>query len=284
MKTNTVIGYAGGKTKLKKDILPIIENYYLNNPQCKSYYEPLFGGGAIGLELLKNDKIDNFYFADSDATLMAMWFAIQYQHEALIDLLEKYTPSVEKFFEFRDELIKVVDIPLSQEAILDIGFKKIVLHQTSFSSMGMRGSVMGGINQSSSKVGDRYKPKNLKLKINNINKLCKEKNVQFIHANFFDVLHIIYPNTFIYFDPPYVNMGKRVYKDYFELEAHYKLKEYIDRITPCSWLLSYDDNDFIRELYKDCEIKDVSLFYTITANNRSNKKSELLIRNKEGSD
>jgi DNA adenine methylase len=283
MKTNTVIGYPGGKSKLKKEILPIIENYFDKNPMCKSYYEPLFGAGAIGIELLKNPKIENYYFADSDASLMAMWFTVIDQPSALIDKLENYTPSVEKFFEFRDELVKVVDVPLGQEAILDMAFKKIVLHQTSFSSMGMRGSVHGGIKQDISKVGDRYNPSNLKIKINNINNLCKQKNVQFQHINFFDNLDKIYDNTFTYLDPPYVNMGKRVYKDYFELESHYKLKAYIVKMRPTSWLLSYDNNDFIKELYKDCEIKELAMIYTITANNRS-QASELLIRNKEGSD
>ena len=284
MKTNTICGYPGGKTKLLKEILPIIESYYLNNPQCKSYYEPLFGMGAIGIELLKNPKIENYYFADSDASLMAMWFTVIDQPSALIDKLENYTPSVEKFFEFRDELTKVVDVPLGQEAILDMAFKKIVLHQTSFSSVGMCGSVHGGIKQDISKVGDRYNPSNLKIKINNINNLCKQKNVQFQHINFFDNLDKIYDNTFTYLDPPYVNMGKRVYKDYFELESHYKLKAYIDKMRPTSWLLSYDNNDFIKELYKDCEIKELAMIYTITVNKRSQARSELLIRNKEGSD
>ncbi len=57
------------------------------------------------------------------------------------------------------------------------------------------------------------------------------------------------PTTFFYLDPPYYGTEKQ-YEELFTLELHYLLREVLGKIEGF-FMLSYNDCEFIRELYKD---------------------------------
>lgn len=63
-------------------------------------------------------------------------------------------------------------------------------------------------------------------------------------------------NAFIYCDPPYYQTEGH-YEVVFRKEDHYRLR---DTLASCQgkWLVSYNDCEFIRELYKDFNIESVS--------------------------
>ena len=63
-------------------------------------------------------------------------------------------------------------------------------------------------------------------------------------------------NSIIYCDPPYYQT-EGYYEVVFIKEDHYRLR---DTLAGCQgkWLVSYNDCEFIRELYKDFNIKAVS--------------------------
>lgn len=63
-------------------------------------------------------------------------------------------------------------------------------------------------------------------------------------------------NAFIYCDPPYYQTEGH-YEVLFRKEDHYRLR---DALVSCQgkWLVSYNDCEFIRELYKDFNIEAVS--------------------------
>ena len=67
----------------------------------------------------------------------------------------------------------------------------------------------------------------------------------------FEVIIDLYdsPTTFFYFDPPYYGTEKQ-YEELFTLEQHYLLREKAGNIDGF-FMLSYNDCEFIRELYKD---------------------------------
>jgi DNA adenine methylase len=83
-------------------------------------------------------------------------------------------------------------------------------------------------------------------------------------------------DTFFYLDPPYFST-ENYYTAVFTKEDHVRLYKALSNITG-KFLLSYNDCDYIRELYKDYYI-----FSTGRVNNISNKKDsefrELLIAN-----
>lgn len=83
-------------------------------------------------------------------------------------------------------------------------------------------------------------------------------------------------SAFFYVDPPYVEGA-----DYYEVVNkkfdHERLKKCLDKVKG-RWLLSYGDNSYIRKIYKNYEIIEVSRHNTMNSTVKSTFK-ELLIKN-----
>lgn len=266
--------YAGGKQKLITFILPKIENYFQKNQEYKTYIEPFFGGGSIGLSLLENPNIDNYILNDIDVSLICLWQSVQFYKDKLIDKIKSYKPTVEDFFSFKKNLLNVDKFPNNKNDLIQCGFEKLVIHQISFSGLGTKsGSPLGGINQNSNyKIDCRWSVNNLIKKINKVNEILSKKNVQFTCNNILkDKFQI--KKSFFYFDPPYLEKGQELYQYAFNENNHIELKSFIEKLDN-NWLLSYDNHDNILEIYKNYKIELLDANYTI---NTSTKKKEILI-------
>jgi DNA adenine methylase len=90
-------------------------------------------------------------------------------------------------------------------------------------------------------------------------------------------------NVFIYIDPPYVKNSKlqntsQLYAHNFTIEDHIVLA---DKIKLCKHkcLISYDDDELIRKLYKDFNIYSENWTYCGTSLSKKETGKELLIAN-----
>jgi DNA adenine methylase len=258
--------YPGGKSKIKKEIINYIDEYDFD-----LYIEPFFGGGSIGLEVLKKRNI-NFLLNDKDFGLSCLWQSVIFYPDELINLIESYIPNVSDFYSFKNELLNLQEnMENSKKNILDIGFKKLVIHQISFSGLGTRsGSPLGGKEQKSKyNIDCRWSIDNLKKKINNLQKLNLNKklfNNKFYCQDFAQLIQNLPDNNkkFMYLDPPYFQKGADLYQYYFTEEKHIELANVLKRLD-FSWIMSYDDCDFIRNLYEDFNIKEINISYTINS-------------------
>ncbi len=88
-------------------------------------------------------------------------------------------------------------------------------------------------------------------------------------------------DTLFYCDPPY-HKTKRIYDtgDFiFDESQHIKLRDMLSRIKG-KFILSYNDDELIRELYKDFNIEAVKRNNNLAARYNTNKEfAELIIRN-----
>lgn len=85
-------------------------------------------------------------------------------------------------------------------------------------------------------------------------------------------------NTAFYADPPYY-MSESFYQVGFGLEDHLRLSECLHHIEG-KFLLSYNDCDFIKDLYKDCCIVELSRPHSLAQRYSAGKVfKELLISN-----
>lgn len=88
---------------------------------------------------------------------------------------------------------------------------------------------------------------------------------------------------FIYSDPPYLVTKDSDYYtlNFKEWEDHLNHKKMMDKIDDNGhkFLVSYDNKDEIRELYKDYNVFEVKLRYTMSGYGRHNNNKELLISN-----
>jgi DNA adenine methylase len=57
--------------------------------------------------------------------------------------------------------------------------------------------------------------------------------------------------TLFYFDPPYYKKGKDLYINFYEHADHQQISQLISSLNDKYWLVSYDNNENIRELYKE---------------------------------
>lgn len=88
------------------------------------------------------------------------------------------------------------------------------------------------------------------------------------------------PTSFFYIDPPYRADGAKAYRHFFTDEDHARLADVLRGSVKGKWLLSYNDDEFIRQLYRGrgITIEHLTVPYTVAGHARRNVK-ELLIRN-----
>lgn len=84
-------------------------------------------------------------------------------------------------------------------------------------------------------------------------------------------------DAFFYLDPPYYKTEK-YYQDRFMPADHVRLKEALDRMKG-KFLLSYNDCDYIRQLYKDYVIVEVDRSHNLVQGESKPRYRELLIKN-----
>lgn len=254
--------YPGGKAKLKdvitRQIIPHLENSALE------YREPFWGGGSIGMEIVTHIK--NLWINDKDPGISALWLAVIHDPEQLKEQIRNFQPTVQDFDQFKEDLLTG-----NQE---NLGFKKLVIHQISYSGLGTKsGGPLGGRKQESNyKIDCRWSPEYLCKKIDKIHNLLKNINTKCTSLDFQDVILDPSP-AFIYLDPPYYIKGNELYQHGFSQENHETLATLLQE-TSHKWLLSYDDCPQVRELYAWANIQEINVNYTITT---SRNKPELLI-------
>ena len=87
--------YAGGKSKLKTEIIKCIYDQIENNNI--QYREPFFGGGSIGLYLLfDNSKFNNYWINDKDIGISCIWTSTILYPEELKKLVGQEIPQLQE--------------------------------------------------------------------------------------------------------------------------------------------------------------------------------------------
>jgi site-specific DNA-adenine methylase len=112
-------------------------------------------------------------------------------------------------------------------------------------------------------------------KINICHELYNFHNVIFFNKDYREVLQDITPNnTFVYFDPPYVNTMID-YGHSFDINV---FKEYVKNLK-CEWLLSFNDEIDTGEVIKDLVRKNQFSASNKKGTSHKTDRRELLIQN-----
>lgn len=249
------IGWIGGKSHLKKHIIPLIP------ADCDRYIEVCGGAGWVlfGKEKKKGQME---VFNDVDGDLINLYRQIKNNVDALqkeVDWLQ----SRELFKKYRFEIEQQVKLTDLQRAA-----RYLYLIKCSF-----------GSNRNSFATAPKH--------IGNIIDLLphyKERLREVIIENVdFEQLIKTYdrPLATFFVDPPYVNTERYYNKNYsnFSKMDHIRLKSVLKGIKG-RFILTYNDCDFIRDLYKDYNICCISRqnLLPATSDNRQEFK-EVIITN-----
>lgn len=225
------------------------------------YREPFFGAGAVGIRLMGHLNSDcSIWLNDRDYYIASLWNAVRQQPRELAELVRGFTPTKEKFFEFKArEMAGALSDPVVA------AFEKLAIHQISFSGLGpMAGGPLGGVDGNSEYPIDcRWNVPRILEDIQELNGLLTEfKRLRITCRDFAELVACDNPRAFIYLDPPYYAKGEELYKHSMGDADHERLARAL-RGTKASWLLSYDDHPRVRELYAWCEIKPIAIKNTI---------------------
>lgn len=269
-----VFKWGGGKRQLLDDILPLI-------PTHTKYYEPFIGGAAVLFGLQPKNAIIN----DFNEELINTYITIRDNPKALITELEQHKAknSVEYFYEVRAwDRDKEAYAELSN---VKRAARTLYLNKTCFNGL-YRVNKQGFFN---TPCGKYKNPDIVNIeKIMAIHEYLSKNKVVIKRGDYKEALKGIRKGAFVYFDPPYMppENGDETFTSYtvdgFGPEQQIELKELCDKLTArgVKFMLSNSSCSFIKELYKDYDIKIVSARRNVSAD--TSKRiliDEVLVRN-----
>ena len=246
--------YPGGKTRACKTLDEIINEKGFDTSVVIS---PFFGGGSFefflcnkyGSKLIVNDKFK---------PLISFWKSVQTRKVELCSELRKLLNVVSKsiFSTMRDTIMEDTDDFIQ-------GYKYFVINRCSFSGA----TLSGGFSTESSKK--RFTESSIKRTEDlNLN------DVEFHNLDFETFLKG--KKGLIFLDPPYyLNENSNLYGkngDMHENFNHEKLFQVLKKRK--NWIMTYNNCDYIRDLYKNYEIREVKWSYGMNA---SKESSEIVI-------
>ena len=238
----SLLRYPGGKTRA----VNLLKQYVPEG--IEEMASPFFGGGSFELSLASDEVM--VYGADIYKPLVSFWNELMYNKDNLYTEVKKLHPLNNREFNTLKATLHVDD-KLKQAAYF------YALNRSSFSGSTASGGMSKGhprFNESSIERIKSWTWKNLKIEWKSFEYFIPE-----------------HKDKFIYLDPPY-DISCFLYGDQGSTHKgfdHNKLREVIDECD--SWIMSYNDNQYIRDLYRDFTIIPLEWKYGMNANKQSNE-------------
>ncbi len=264
LKNKSPLRYPGGKTRAIAIIESYLKQYY---PDQRVLLSPFFGGGSFELYLSTKGYIVKGN--DLFVPLYTFWKTQQSAVDLLVEKIRAKMPVTKEVFQQLRQSISAAsstckeDEEADEEA--DIASSYFVINRTSFSGATLCG---GFSNQAAEK----------RLTASSIQRLrsCNTTNITFtnVDCKVFLENHPQTAATVLYADPPYY-IESYIYGKDGDLHEKFDHESFAKKIlTRSDWLISYNDCDYIRALYKECRIFKVQWAYGMNA---SKKSSEIII-------
>lgn len=264
--TYTPIRYPGGKTKLYPEIRAILEmNDLLGHP-----YAELFAGGAgLAIKLLLKGDVSSIVINDYDRAVYCMWDAIVNHAEEMCGFIDSAVLDIETWKKMRD-------VYQNHDGVGDfeLGKAAFYLNRTNVSGI-LSGGVIGGLEQTGNyKMDVRFNRKTLKKKVMDIAARRDDIEVTRLDAEGFIDDRMSDSELFAYLDPPYVQKGPGLYRSAFDEAKHRSLARKVGNARG-KWVVTYDADKLIDDIYGDYERGDLEIRYT--ANVKTVGKEKIIL-------
>ncbi len=250
--------YPGGKNCIFKFVSHF---FYENNLLGSSYAEPYAGGSGLALRLLFEGYVDSIYINDLDKLIYSFWKAVLNNTEELCEWIESTPVDIDTWGTY-----KQIQQNPSNYDYLELAKSTFFLNRTNVSGV-IKGGVIGGLKQKGKyKIDARFKKPDLIKRIKKIASLKDRIHLSNLDGvEFIKMINRQKKDVFIYLDPPYYQKGSDLYMNFFKDKDHKKLSQAVKRINK-KWMVSYDNHDFIINLYSD--FKKVTYKLSQSASNR----------------
>lgn len=259
------IRYPGGKSKSIKFLKDFI-------PSFDELREPFFGGGSFSIFCAQQHPNKIFKVSDLNYELYCFWAHLKNDPHNLIEQIRNIRDEYQDGKKLYSEIIDRRNTNLSeQQRAIDF----FILNRISFSGL----ADCGGYSDES------FHKRFTKSSVIRLEKIVPVISKINFHCEDFSYL-INQPgeNVFLFLDPPYFSVKKsRLYGKKGLLHLEFDHDRLFHNLKECShrWMMSYDDSDYIRGLYRDFHILPWQHQYGMNNYKQTSaaKGNELLISN-----
>jgi DNA adenine methylase len=274
-KAITPLRTPGGKSKVvKKTLSPLFPDSF------NEFYEPFIGGGSVALWIAQMYPDMKIHINDLNPKLYIFWKVLKTKSESLIkglhNIRQQHNP---KDVEVGKLLLQdMQDILYNHKDDYSIAIAYYVLNKISFSGLTEHGSLSKLAYEKTFNDG-------------NIDRLIEisslMKNFEIYNLDFEEIMKKPTDNDFTFLDPPYQIDSSNLYGKKGELHSGFDHEKFLQsvKLLKGKWMITYNDNEWLREVYKDYKIIDAEYRYCMSfdtddnGNKTTRMKNELIIVN-----
>lgn len=256
-KLYTPLRYPGGKARFAPFIASVMQ---VNGLDGGHYMEPYAGGAGVALELLFDGVVTDVHINDADPAVYAFWYAATAHSDALIRLVETEPINMDAWMHWRSVMRGE-----TEATEVERGFATLFMNRTNRSGI-LKGGVIGGKHQAGAyQLDARFKREVLIGRLHRIGNQADS-----IHVHCRDALELLLnaselmpAKSLIYLDPPYYVKGRGLYRNFYQHNDHLAIARLLcEPGFGRHWVVSYDNNEQIREMYAGVRFIEYGLSYT----------------------
>jgi DNA adenine methylase len=256
--------YPGGKSRAVETIAKLL-------PDFDEFREPFLGGGSVFVYVKQRFPNKKFWVNDLYSELYKFWVMTQKDVNTLIDKVNEWREN----YPIGKELFQFLNKNLTNFNDLEKAAAFFIFNRVTFSGT----TLSGGYSESA------FKGRFTESSIKRLNDLATVINGSTItNHDYEELVKQEGENVFIFLDPPYYSATKSaLYGKNGNLHKSFDHKRFAENMKNCKhkWLITYDDSDYIRNLFSFANIIPWNLTYgmrNITENSNQTGK-ELFISN-----
>ena len=268
----TILRYPGGKSRIA---------WYLFQPEMipeniSEYREGFVGGGSCALAFSEMYPDTPVWVNDLFYELYCFWTQLQKDplrlHAAAHEVKDNCGDSLESHREEYNRIKALFDNPGDD---FDRALTFYCLNRMSFGGMiGSKSNFTG--DSFRGKIFDRQKIENLLLVSDII------QNWKITNLDYRELMTTPGDNVFVFLDPPY-KIKDMLYGKKGDMHKTFSHEEFVEACKDCdhNWQITYNENEWLREQFKDYNMENFEFTYSLAhrPDSNKNKKEELLIYN-----
>ena len=257
--------YPGGKGKLASFMEYMIDQL---GHQGGTYIEPFAGGAGIAMELLLRNVVSRIVINDYDKAVWSFWKAILTETDRFVEEIRTVPLTVDEWQKQHKILVTQND-----KYSFELGFAAFYMNRTNRSGI-IKGGVIGGQEQAKDwKMDVRFKREELVTRIQRI--AARKKDIKLYNKDVNSFIKNYVPlyeeNALIYFDPPYFRKGQQLYMNFFNYKDHVRIEQEIREHVNCDWIITYDYEPQIEEIYHNYNLRLYDLNYSVSTKRKANE-------------
>jgi len=265
-KSISPLRYPGGKTRVAKDLVNLF-------PSFTEYREPFLGGGSVFFQTITHGNPNKCWINDLNSDLYFFWDSVK---NSLDELVNEIVELREKYYGRGKELHRYLKTQSVTHSPIESAVRFFILNRITYS----------GLTESGGYSNESFEGR---FTLSSISKLIEAsyllQGVEITNLDYSDMLSVPGSDVFLFLDPPYYSPRKsKLYGVNGSLHTEFDHYRFVETVKNSKhrWLITYDDDPFIRDLFKDYRVVDLNLQYGMSQSNGSAKiGKEIIITNYE---